>query len=103
MAVERADWRRVAIVDACASWDGLTETATLATGSRLGPYDIQSAFGAGGMGEVSRAHDTKLGRDVARKSLPDRFVHAAFTAACQRARARSSVWEAGGPRCLVSS
>ena len=42
----------------------------LATGSRLGPYEILSAIGAGGMGEVYRAHDARLGRDVAIKVLP---------------------------------
>jgi Tol biopolymer transport system component len=44
-------------------------------GKRLGPYEILSAIGAGGMGEVYRAHDTKLGRDVAVKVLPANFVN----------------------------
>jgi Tol biopolymer transport system component len=42
----------------------------LAAGSRLGPYEITSAIGAGGMGEVYRARDTRLGREVAIKVLP---------------------------------
>jgi len=46
----------------------------LAAGTKLGPYEITGAIGAGGMGEVYRAHDTKLGRDVAIKVLPANFV-----------------------------
>ena len=48
---------------------------SLAPGARLGPYEILSAIGAGGMGEVYRARDTKLNRDVAIKVLPDLFIN----------------------------
>ena len=48
---------------------------SLTAGSRLGPYEIVAPIGAGGMGEVYRARDTKLGRDVAIKVLPESFAH----------------------------
>jgi serine/threonine protein kinase len=47
---------------------------SLAAGTRLGPYEIHSALGGGGIEDVDRARDTKLGRDVAIKVLPDAFA-----------------------------
>jgi hypothetical protein len=48
---------------------------TIASGTRLGSYEVVAPIGAGGMGEVYQAHDTKLGRDVAIKVLPEAFAH----------------------------
>ena len=46
---------------------------TLSAGTKLGPYEILAPIGAGGMGEVYRAKDPRLGRDVAIKVLPASF------------------------------
>jgi serine/threonine protein kinase len=46
---------------------------TLSAGSKLGPYEVLSPLGAGGMGEVWKARDPRLARDVAIKVLPASF------------------------------
>jgi serine/threonine-protein kinase len=51
------------------------QSQSILLGQRLGSFKIASLLGAGGMGEVYQAHDTKLGRDVAIKVLPSAFVH----------------------------
>ena len=48
---------------------------SLPIGTRLGPYEIVSLLGAGGMGEVYRARDPRLGRDVAIKILPEHLAN----------------------------
>ena len=47
---------------------------SLAAGTKIGPYEVISIVGAGGMGEVYRAHDTSLKRDVALKVIPPHFA-----------------------------
>jgi eukaryotic-like serine/threonine-protein kinase len=47
----------------------------ISAGTHLGSYEVVAQIGAGGMGEVYKAHDTKLGRDVAIKVLPEAFAH----------------------------
>jgi serine/threonine protein kinase len=64
---------------------------TLAAGSRLGPYEILVPLGAGGMGEVYRARDTRLERTVAVKVLPQHL------SASAESRKR---FESGAPRGL---
>jgi len=46
----------------------------LASGTRVGPYEIAGLIGSGGMGDVYRARDTRLNREVARKVLPEAFA-----------------------------
>jgi serine/threonine-protein kinase len=83
-------------------------------GARLGPYEVLSKLGAGGMGEVYRARDTKLNRDVALKVLPDSFASdpdrlARFTREAQtlaslnqpQIAAIYGIEDSGGVRALV--
>src|SRR5438552_462265 len=87
---------------------------SLSAGTRLGPYEILSAIGAGGMGEVYRARDTTLNRDVAMKVLPESFASdpdrlARFTREAQTLASLNhpniahihGLQESGGVRALV--
>ena len=58
----------------------------LSVGDRLGRYEIRGFLGAGGMGEVYRAHDGRLDRDVAIKILPEGLTHHPDRLAAVRAR-----------------
>src|SRR5215471_16021890 len=86
----------------------------LPVGTQLGPYEITARIGAGGMGVVYRARDTKLGREVAIKVLPPTFVRdadrvarfareARLLAALNHPRIASiyGVEDSGGTRALV--
>jgi serine/threonine protein kinase len=61
--------------------DNLAPLMALAPGTKLGPYEVQSPLGAGGMGEAYRARDTRLDRTVAIKVLP---VHLSSDAALKQ-------------------
>ena len=86
----------------------------LTPGARLGVYEVLATIGEGGMGQVWRAHDAKLNRDVALKVLPDSFAHdadrlARFTREAQTLAALNhpniahihGLEESGGVRALV--
>jgi serine/threonine protein kinase/Tol biopolymer transport system component len=64
-------------------------TVTMMLGAQIGPYRILTVLGKGGMGEVYRAHDSKLGRDVALKVLPKNFAQDAERLARFRREART--------------
>jgi eukaryotic-like serine/threonine-protein kinase len=66
----------IELLDSC-----LSLPPCIAAGQRIGPYEIVSLLGSGGMGDVYRARDTKLARDVAIKILPDVFAEDAGRAA----------------------
>jgi serine/threonine protein kinase/Tol biopolymer transport system component len=68
--------------------DSMTAVTGL-IGRQFGPYRVMSLLGAGGMGEVYRAHDSKLGRDVAIKTLPSEFAQDPERAARFRREART--------------
>ncbi len=92
----------------------ITHTLALTPGTRLGVYDITAQIGEGGMGQVWRARDSKLNRDVALKVLPDSFANdpdrlARFTREAQTLAALNhphiaaiyGLEESGGLRALV--
>jgi serine/threonine protein kinase len=94
--------------------DETTVTMAMQIGRQLGPYRVVSTLGIGGMGEVYRAHDSKLGRDVAIKTLPAEFARDSERLARLRREARAlaslnhpniaaiyGLEEAGGIECLV--
>jgi len=83
----------------------------LTPGTRLGPYEIVAPLGAGGMGEVYRARDTRLGREIAIKVLPaevasspdrlDRFEREARTVAGSIIRTSSCFTRRGMPTACI--
>jgi len=62
---------------------------TLAAGTELGPYEIVAPLGSGGMGEVYRARDARLGREVAVKVLPETLARSADALARFQKEARA--------------
>ncbi len=75
----------------------MAERSSVAIGPRIGPYEIVGWLGAGGMGDVYRAHDTRLGRDVALKLLPETLATDASRVRrfLQEARAAGSLHHPG--------
>ena len=63
---------------------------SLSPGTTLGPYSVTAKIGAGGMGEVYKARDTTLDRDVALKVLPEAFTSDRYGSACAPGATASS-------------
>ena len=68
------EWPRLLSLSQSVDCAVCTSGLALTPGTRLGPYEVIAQIGVGGMGEVYRARDTKLKRDVAIKVLPDVFA-----------------------------
>src|SRR5262249_56207510 len=85
--------RRGGMVDSDVSTSPRGKSMPLAAGTHLGPYVILGPLGTGGMGEVYRAQDSRLHRDVAVKVLPEEFAKSASAMVRFQEEARAE----GGP------